>query len=179
MDDDESVPGLHDPRSVPKAQRIARYEAHLREWVDFELAVHIAAINAIALKDIEDDLVELKNKMEPLRGIKESIEEAFDAGQEGLEIGRRSTEKLMVVLKEKIDKRSSLSSAGVKGAQSLHRPMAELKEWALSEANRIRGSHKDIARNLTSRIPKHLVNVSKDPERLIYDTLRAATQTVT
>lgn len=174
MDDDEFVPGLHDPISVPEDQRVARYEAHLREWVDFELAVHMAAISAIAMKDIEDRMAEMKIQIEPFRNIKNTIEVAYVAAQAGLQIGRISAEKLMVFQKEKIDKTNSLSSAGAKGAQSRHRPVAELKAWAVSEANKIHSSHKDAARKLTARIPKHLANASKDPQRLIYDTLRAA-----
>ena len=70
-------------------------------------------------------------------------------------------------------RRVKLSDSGKKGAKSLHRPKNELKAWALSEAKSIRSSHKDIARKLVTQIPKHLVDASKDPERLIYDALRA------
>lgn len=172
--EDEYLPGLHDPASVPKEQRVERYKEHLLEWVDFELAVHMAAISAITLKDIEDGLSELQHQGNPAREIEKSIQEAFDFGRAGLEIGRESDEKLQAVLKEKIDRKSSLSKAGTNGAQSLHRPAAELKSWALSQATIHRGSDKDIARKLAAQIPKHLADASKDPERLIYDALRAA-----
>ena len=75
-------------------------------------------------------------------------------------------------------RRQRLSMAGKSGAQSLHRPVAELKAWALSEAKNSRGSHKDIARKLATQIPKHLADASKDPTRLIYDTLRAPTKRI-
>ena len=70
-------------------------------------------------------------------------------------------------------RRVALSASGKKGAQSLHGPRIELKAWALAQAKSNRGSHKDIARKLATQIPQHLANASKDPERLIYDTLRA------
>jgi hypothetical protein len=72
-------------------------------------------------------------------------------------------------------RRQRLSMAGKIGARSLHRPVTELKAWALSEAKNSRGSHKEIARKLATQIPKHLADASKDPTRLIYDTLRAPT----
>lgn len=71
------------------------------------------------------------------------------------------------------EKRVALSASGKKGALSLHGPKAKLKVWALSQAKGNRGSHKDIARELATQIPEHLAEISKDPERLIYDALRA------
>lgn len=70
-------------------------------------------------------------------------------------------------------RRAALSASGKKGALALHGPRAELKAWALSQAKGNRGSHKDIARELAAQIPKHLADISKDPDRLIYDALRA------
>lgn len=73
-------------------------------------------------------------------------------------------------------RRVKLSDNGKKGAQSLHKPKKELKAWALSQAKSIRGSHKDIARKLAAKIPKKMLDASKDPVRLIYDTLREQKQ---
>jgi hypothetical protein len=70
-------------------------------------------------------------------------------------------------------RRAALSINGKKGAHLLHGPRAELKAWALSQAMSNRGSDTDIARKLATQIPKHLAGKSKDPERLIYDALRA------
>ena len=36
----------------------------------------------------------------------------------------------------------------------------------------MRNAHMDIARNLAARLSAHLADISKDPERLIYDALR-------
>ena len=69
--------------------------------------------------------------------------------------------------------RAALSVNGKKGAASLHGPRTELKLWALLEASKSRNSDKDTARMLAVRIPAHLAGASKDPERLIYDALRA------
>ena len=70
--------------------------------------------------------------------------------------------------------KSLATEAGRKGLANRNAPVRELKEWVIQEAAMQRGSHKGIARELAKRIPKHLEEVSKDPERLIYDTLRAA-----
>lgn len=78
------------------------------------------------------------------------------------------------VVHEEESRREALSINGKKGAESLHGPRTELKEWALSQAINNRGAHKDIARKLANQLPTHLAGASKDPERLIYDTLRAA-----
>lgn len=77
------------------------------------------------------------------------------------------------VMHEDERSRAEKSINGKKGALSLHGPRTELKNWALAQAKSNRGAHKDIARKLASQIPEHLVDVSKDPERLIYDALRA------
>lgn len=65
-----------------------------------------------------------------------------------------------------------VSSAGKKGASKRHAPARELKEWALQEAADMRGTHMDIAKHLSQRIPSHLATVSADPKRFIYDTVR-------
>ena len=70
--------------------------------------------------------------------------------------------------------KSLATEAGRKGLANRNAPIRELKEWVIQEAAMQRGSHKGIARELAKRIPKHLEEASKDPERLIYDTLRAA-----
>jgi hypothetical protein len=70
-------------------------------------------------------------------------------------------------------RRVALSASGKKGALSRHGPSDELKAWALSQAKGNHGAHQDIARQMVTQIPTHLADVSKDPERLIYETLRA------
>ena len=68
--------------------------------------------------------------------------------------------------------RRALSEAGRKGAAAKNMGHEELKAWALNEAKTMYAPHGDIARRLAALLPAHLANVSKDPERLIYDTLR-------
>lgn len=67
-----------------------------------------------------------------------------------------------------------LSEAGARGARAKNRNHAALKKWALDEAKRMREPDIDIARKLANRLPAHLADVSPDPKRFIYDTLRAA-----
>ena len=66
-----------------------------------------------------------------------------------------------------------LSAAGLQGAESRNIPFTALKDWALKEAEKMRGDERGIARKLSARLPNHLAAISKDPMRLIYDTLRA------
>ena len=77
------------------------------------------------------------------------------------------TKEFHTVQKEK------LSKAGEKGAKTKHAGTNALKKWAKENAKTMLGSDKQIAEKLFSRLPDHLKNVSKDPERLIYDALRA------
>lgn len=81
---------------------------------------------------------------------------------------------LPTVVRESMKAGSSAmaANAGKKGAARKHAPMRELKEWALQEAAKMRGAQMDIAKKLALRIPSHLVDVSDDPKRLFYDTLR-------
>lgn len=74
-------------------------------------------------------------------------------------------------LKERVVKRAA--GAGRMGAAEKHRPANELKSWAKEQAKFMKGSDMMIARRLASQIPMHLADASKNPERLIYDTLRS------
>ena len=65
-----------------------------------------------------------------------------------------------------------LSEAGRQEAIAKNLRHEHLKAWALGEAKEMRNAHMDIARNLAARLPAHLADISKDPERLIYDALR-------
>ena len=70
----------------------------------------------------------------------------------------------------------ALSMAGKLGAEIRHGPSSQLKMWARGEAKTMRGSDIDVAKILSAKIPAHLADVSKDPQRLIYDALRAASK---
>lgn len=168
--DEDYIPGLHDDRSVPQEERIARYTEYLREWVDFEMAIHIAASSSVLLADIEAVLETLKEKTGGLREIQESAILAMEVGQVGLMVARESTK---VVLAERQRKKKILSKAGMSGAKVRHELSNKFKEWVLQECANLRGSDADIARKLVKKIPGHLVAASKSPERLIYDTLRS------
>ena len=168
--DEDYIPGLHDDRSVSQEERVARYAEHLREWIDFELAIHIAASSSILLGDMEAVLVALKEKTSGLRGVQESAISALEVGQVGLRIAAKSVKDLSA---ERQRKRKILSKAGMSGAKVRHELTNKFKEWVLQECTNLRGSDADIARKLENKIPGHLVAASKSPERLIYDTLRS------
>ena len=70
-------------------------------------------------------------------------------------------------------RREFLVKTGAKGGESRSKRYAELKAWALNSAKDMKGSDKDIASKLCGKVPKHLKNVSTDPERMIYETLLA------
>lgn len=70
--------------------------------------------------------------------------------------------------------RDDAKHAGRKGGEVRHKASRELKLWALAEAQSMRGSDIEIARSLARRIPAQFEVASADPERLIYDALRAA-----
>lgn len=72
------------------------------------------------------------------------------------------------------ERKSMLSMAGMNGAMARRNRYEPIKQWALGKAGNMRGSHKQIARQLSAVLPPHLTGVSDDPERLIYDTLRAS-----
>lgn len=66
-----------------------------------------------------------------------------------------------------------LSKEGKKGAYAKHQGISRLKQWAVLEAQTARGADKEISRRLALRIPAELADASKDPERVIYDAIRA------
>ena len=70
-------------------------------------------------------------------------------------------------------RRNILSKAGAKGALVRLQPNAELKRWALEKGGKL-GASKAISRRLAAQLPPHLADVSKEPERLIYDALRSS-----
>ncbi len=72
------------------------------------------------------------------------------------------------------ERSTRFSRAGAKGAAAAHKKRWELKQWALSESTKLRGADADIARRLAAMLPHELADVSKSPERLIYDALREA-----
>lgn len=67
-----------------------------------------------------------------------------------------------------------LSEGGKKGATVRHQAISRLKQWAVSEAQTARGADKEISRQLVLKIPRELADVSRDPERVIYEAIRAA-----
>lgn len=70
---------------------------------------------------------------------------------------------------------------GTHGAIAKHVPHQKIKAWALESSKNIKGSLKDKSRHLAKIIPPNLKfkngmdgeEVSKEPERLIYEHLRA------
>jgi hypothetical protein len=70
--------------------------------------------------------------------------------------------------------KSLLAVYGAAGAAKKNEPLRELKRWAIDEAGKMRGADADIARKLSARIPARFADLSKNPSRFIYETLRAA-----
>ncbi|WP_442763060.1 hypothetical protein [Malikia spinosa] len=89
----------------------------------------------------------------------------------------RSSEKTRVWLTLRREKESALAKAGLSGARSKHSKPRALKAWAEQQAKAMKGAELDIARRLAAQIPEHLADVSKNPERLIYEHLRARRNT--
>ena len=69
-------------------------------------------------------------------------------------------------------KKQQLSDNGRKGAQAKHQTKEALKAWALERAKSLRGSDMERSKELALQMPSHLLEASKNPQRLIYDTLR-------
>lgn len=62
------------------------------------------------------------------------------------------------------------------GGLERHKDTRRLKEWALREAQSMRGADRQIARELSTRIPPDLSDASLDPMRLIYECLLSRTK---
>ncbi len=75
--------------------------------------------------------------------------------------------------KVEAEMRAMLSAAGVQGGKARSDRYEPIKQWALEKASKMRGEHKQIARQLHAILPKHFADISLDPERLIYEALRA------
>lgn len=71
------------------------------------------------------------------------------------------------------DRARKAATAGALGARAKNARYEKLKIWALEKASTMNGDDKGIARTLNKELPSHLFDVSGDPERLIYDALRA------
>lgn len=69
--------------------------------------------------------------------------------------------------------KARMSSAGKKGGEKRSAKSAALKTWALTKAEKMRGTPTEIARGLMGIVPKELVAHLANPERVIYDALRA------
>jgi hypothetical protein len=92
----------------------------------------------------------------------------------GIAMGRAGlSEREIQTMNNEVLRKKNLSKAGAKGALVKLQPYAALKTWALEKAVGMRDQDVDIARKLSAQIPEHLADVSKNPERLIYEALRA------
>lgn len=69
--------------------------------------------------------------------------------------------------------RPTLQRIGRRGAEAKHAGTRALKKWALAQAATLKGADMAVARDLAKALPAHFAQVSGDPERLIYDALRA------
>lgn len=171
-DEDDYIPGLHDPLSVPSEVRIAKYAAYLSEFCDLDFAIQLAAESQIAMYDFRPSLNAVILKLLKVERFLKSLPDTLEAASLCAEIGAINTENLMTVSKENINRKINLSNAGTKGAVTKHAGFRELKAWALEKAKTMRCSQQQIALKLSFDLPDHLKNVSKDPKRLIYEALR-------
>ena len=168
----KTTEGLETPDDSTKLHlRIKKEADHLRKYLTFDDAIQSLATYRIHAE-------ETKKVMRRLRILSEefaarSIEKVDALCVMGNLCADIAEDSITTSQKEKIEKSTNLSKFGAKGAQTRHRPVAQLKEWALAEAAKSHDSDIEIANKLASRIPKHLADVSKDPKRLIYDALRA------
>lgn len=117
--------------------------------------------NLIAIRD------ETRGFDNPQRKIEGLVHASYGRGQ-----AMGILEKVELQLAES-QRKTFLSRAGEKGALSKNLRTQNLKSWAIQKAMHMRGSDMDIARQLAAQLPPELADVSKDPERLIYDALRS------
>lgn len=71
-----------------------------------------------------------------------------------------------------LNRKVALTTAGRAGGNAKAARFEKLKEWILREAA---GSHKpdkELARELSNKLPEHLFGISKEPERYIYEVIR-------
>ena len=176
MDDEENelIPGLDDPRSVPLDVRIARYEAYLRDWTDFELAVRIAATNAILLEDATFLMGPAESALESLAASNKEFIQVLEQAKIGCRLGAVSTKKFILVSKELAEKKAKHSKAGAKGGEAKALRQEPLKQWAIEEGMRLKGTPTERARKLMRQVPKNLSTLSEDPERVMREAIRKA-----
>jgi hypothetical protein len=172
-DNDELIPGLHDPNTIPFDERVNRYAEHLREWMSFDALAKIAAHAAIALKDVEDGMELLQEQMNPLRSFKESMEEVFTLSKLSTQLAKQNTEKLMIVEREVVENKKRYSSAGAKGGIARSKKVAPLKNWAIEMSHTMRGNAAEKARKLMLKVPPEMSNTSNDPERIMREAIRS------
>jgi hypothetical protein len=127
-----------------------------------------------ALRLMTDDL----NTMSNLDLIEALSERLIKAGQILAGLGDsmpaiKQGEQTKATERMKRSRTAQLAKAGAAGAKLKHTKTNELKKWAERLAVDMREADADKARKLSARMPEHLANVSKNPERLIYDHLRA------
>lgn len=72
-----------------------------------------------------------------------------------------------------IERARKAATAGALGARAKNAKYQQLKIWALEKASTMSGDDKGISRKLFKDLPSHLFDISGDPERLIYEALRA------
>lgn len=70
-------------------------------------------------------------------------------------------------------RKKQLSKFGAKGGAAKSQPFETLKRWALATAKSMHQDDMTISRLLSAQIPSHLGDISKNPQRVIYDALRA------
>lgn len=80
--------------------------------------------------------------------------------------------RLMMNGERESSRKEMLAKFGQKGAEARNKGFNEIKAWALEKSASMRDSDMSIARKLSAQLPAYLADKSKDPARLIYETLR-------
>jgi len=132
----------------------------LRDALDFEMQTELIRL----FREVSE------NPLEALEAVRKS-NDALGVGHEDIDIFKLAVCGIEAML---LDLKKNRSEAGKKGGAEKNAKFDKLRQWGLTEAQKIHGSDKQIARKLVRSIPKDLAEISADPERFIYETLLAA-----
>jgi hypothetical protein len=133
--------------------------AQLRDSLDLELQVSMIQL----FRDVAE------NPLEALEAVRKS-NATLNIHADDVDIFKLAVCGVEALL---LDVKNDRSTAGKKGGIQKNAPYAALKKWALQEAKKMHKGDKQIAKVLSNMLPAHLKDVSDDPQRLIYDALRA------
>jgi len=158
------------------------YQSDLRPWHELATSIDVLKRTADKLEISLDSLVESILKLKPVNwlvffwmGQWLQVQEAQSGRERSLRLAFELQKMSLADAERAIAdaKRDRLAASSLGGkARSQNSGSRSFKEWALEAAKTMRGSDTMIARALVKKLPKQFLEVSVDPERLIYDALR-------